>query len=1016
MKMKRLLSLFVLLVAIVTGAHAYYTPTENEVIILKDVYSSTATDAGYSTHAAIAWEGTASTNSKKAGDPNNNGEKSKENLPCFSVKGNGKGKNITVSVSGVQKIIIYHEEHSSRYIELLSGGKDGELIGKGALSTTFTEVELDASTDYSIFLHGTAGTDDQDFYIYAIKLIKTEEEKISYQVQGNNVEYLLTESNYNADDFFTQGEENRWTPNKGDGDYNNGEKYYNMANTSQYLKLNVKGARDFKFVVEGTKGRHYAVQINKEEPVIVEHPEMKKVNDTWVSYAESQIFATPSVEDVVTIKISGYDGGANSVYPLSIIFNSATKPIINTEVQDAEYTIGSSDYPSFSVNATASAGTLSYLWYYYNGNSMISFNSVTGATLSQATMSTLEFNTFKSLVLDAAGDHIISCRVTDSNGSVVSSGTLTVYEGSTEPTITTQPEDVNYMLGSVTYPEMSVVAEPSSAGGALSYKWFANFGASDVDLSLILGEAATSSTISFEDVKDYVPSQYMQAGFSFTMYCQVTEAGVATPVNSETATVTIIDPYAQADVTEAATWDWSKYGTTEIKLTAATTPAKGEDFLLSSISNFGYDAPVADFGNAQQLILNTEYVVRSGSFMQGNSVKFNTTVGGTVKVYYSNTGGSRPYRHIWVNGTLSAEGSASTTMTETEEIPVAAGEVEIKAYIPDATNPEEKVGDVEGFAPIRIYKIEFTPLTQLVITTQPSDVTYAMGTTDYPTATVEAIASAGELTYEWRYRSSQYAFYPLPESNSPTLDFADYTTGVIGGKLEEEGSYVFYCAVTDDNGTSYSEDFTLTVAEGVASVTLNSMGYATFSCAEKVEVATQGVTVYYASGFDIDKENNKCSLIISPKPTGNIVTWDEGVILVGKPGTVVNFAKSDGNGDPAPGNLLRPTTTANEDPVYVPSSSPVGFESDAMTLDGSTFKWFKGEQFKSNRAYLLRSEIVDAMAAANANSLEIAFDKGNATAVDPVAEAAPVKAAPIKVIKDGKLFIGNYNVAGQLVK
>lgn len=1014
MKMKRFLSLFVLLVAIVTGAHAYYTPTGDEVIILdyiRDVYGA---NTGYSTHSAISWAGEVSTSSsKKCGDPYNDGALTSSSVTCYSAKGNGGGKNITVSVTGVSKIIVYHDKNSSRHLELRSGSKTGTLIGEGEVDTPYTEVELSPSTEYNIFLHGTDGSSDQDLYVYAIKLIAPP----TYNVQGDNVEYLLTESNYNADDFFTQSDEitdSRWTSNKGEGDYLNGEKYYNMSSTKHYIKLNVKGARDFKFVVENsTAGRHYAVQVNDDDPVIVEHTGWGNDNSVL---KESQVFATPSTSEMVTIKISGYDGGANSVYPMSIIFNTSTKPIISSGVQDAEYTIGSSDYPSFSVNATASAGTLSYLWYYYNGNSMISFNSVTGPTLSKATMSTLEFNAFKSLVLDAAGDHIISCRVTDSNGSVVSSGTLTVNEGNTEPTITTQPEDVNYMLGSVTYPEMSVVAEPSSAGGALSYKWFANFGASDVDLSLILGEAATSSTISFEDVKDYVPSQYMQAGFSFTMYCQVTEAGVATPVNSETATVTIIDPYAQADVTEAATWDWSKYGTTEIRLTAATTPAKGEDFLLSSISNFGYDAPAADFGNAQQLILNTEYVVRSGSFMQGNSVKFNTTVGGTVKVYYSNTGGSRPYRHIWVNGTLSAEGSASTTMTETEEIPVAAGEVEIKAYIPDATNPEEKVGDVEGFAPIRIYKIEFTPLTQLVITTQPSDVTYAMGTTDYPTATVEAIASAGELTYEWRYRSSQYAFYPLPESNSPTLDFADYTTGVIGGKLEEEGSYVFYCAVTDDNGTSYSEDFTLTVAEGVASVTLNSKGYATFSCAEKVEVATQGVTVYYASGFDIDKENNKCSLIISPKPTGNIVTWDEGVILYGEPGTVVNFAKSDGNGDPAPGNLLHPTTTANEDPVYVPSSSPVGFESDAMTLDGSTFKWFKGEQFKSNRAYLLRSEIVDAMAAANANSLEIAFDKGNATAVDPVAEAAPVKAAPIKVIKDGKLFIGNYNVAGQLVK
>ncbi|MBQ9340671.1 MAG: hypothetical protein IJS13_10135 [Paludibacteraceae bacterium] len=153
---------------------AAYAPTADEVIILNTVYEANAADAGYSNHAAIAWGGTASTNSKKAGDPNNNGEATSSNVPCFSVKGNGKGKNITVTIEGCSQIIVYHEKHSSRYVELKDGSATGTLIGTGAANTYFTTVDLDANTAYSIFLHGTTGSDDQDFNVYAVKLIKGE--------------------------------------------------------------------------------------------------------------------------------------------------------------------------------------------------------------------------------------------------------------------------------------------------------------------------------------------------------------------------------------------------------------------------------------------------------------------------------------------------------------------------------------------------------------------------------------------------------------------------------------------------------------------------------------------------------------------------------------------------------------------------------------------------------------------------------------------------------------------------
>ena len=156
------------------GANAAgYTPSADEVIILKDVYDQSST--GYSTHPAIAWAGKPSSSNKTAGDPNNGGAAT-SSLACYSTKGNGGAKNITISISGVSKIIIYHENRSDRYIELRKASKSGTLIGSGSKSTYYTEIELDGTKDYSgddiLFLHGTgSGSDDQDFYVYAVKLI-----------------------------------------------------------------------------------------------------------------------------------------------------------------------------------------------------------------------------------------------------------------------------------------------------------------------------------------------------------------------------------------------------------------------------------------------------------------------------------------------------------------------------------------------------------------------------------------------------------------------------------------------------------------------------------------------------------------------------------------------------------------------------------------------------------------------------------------------------------------------------
>lgn len=171
-QLKKTLLTLVALLAVTAGAWAqdYYAPSTDEVIILNEVYD--ASKSGYSSHSAIAWGGSATnaTSNKKAGDPYNEGEPTSSNVTCYSVKGTGQGKNITLSITGVSKVIVYHETQA-KYIELREGSKTGNIIGSGQKSTLYTEVELTATNKYSIFLHGTNGSSDQDFYVYAIKLI-----------------------------------------------------------------------------------------------------------------------------------------------------------------------------------------------------------------------------------------------------------------------------------------------------------------------------------------------------------------------------------------------------------------------------------------------------------------------------------------------------------------------------------------------------------------------------------------------------------------------------------------------------------------------------------------------------------------------------------------------------------------------------------------------------------------------------------------------------------------------------
>ena len=171
--MKKLITLCALLLCALTGTMAadYYTPTSDEVIILNDVCDASATTTGFSKHPAVSWAAAASkVGDKVTGDPYNNGEPTISSVPCFSIKGNGGAKNITLTISGCKGVILYHEKHSSRYPTLVITA-DGETTSTtltGQKSVYYNSFELDAEKSYTILLKDGSNA---DLATYAIKLL-----------------------------------------------------------------------------------------------------------------------------------------------------------------------------------------------------------------------------------------------------------------------------------------------------------------------------------------------------------------------------------------------------------------------------------------------------------------------------------------------------------------------------------------------------------------------------------------------------------------------------------------------------------------------------------------------------------------------------------------------------------------------------------------------------------------------------------------------------------------------------
>ena len=180
-------------------------------------------------------------------------------------------------------------------------------------------------------------------------------------------------------------------------------------------------------------------------------------------------------------------------------------------------------------------------------------------------------------------------------------------------------------------------------------------------------------------------------------------------------------------------------------------------------------------------------------------------------------------------------------------------------------------------------------------------------------------------------------------------------------------------------------------AAQTANINLNASGFATYS--SKYDFTFEGAQAYKMA---LDEG---AKTLTGTEVTGKIKAG-EGILFKGDANAEVTITEAAG-ATALDGNSLVGSTQADGTTAEKPEN--------CYALSGDTFKKFTGDALVANKAFF-------ATTSALAIDFDIVFDEGEATAVDAIAEADEAEAAPVKVIKNGKLYIGNFNVAGQQVK
>ena len=447
-----------------------------------------------------------------------------------------------------------------------------------------------------------------------------------------------------------------------------------------------------------------------------------------------------------TTKISNFGGNKTINISGVKIWLKVVGPQITKQPESASYVTGQT-IAALTVEATPATAT--FQWYSCDDTNKTNAEPIEGETSSSYTPSAAGFyyvavtdggvtvnSDVAEITVSAATAPNINATgaptdavkvgaevVLTATATGVPTPTITWYNGSNEPVATEEATELTYTV-------------PTTAAG--TYTFYATADnkvgtpATTEPLTIVVKEQVAKPTISpngayFEESQDVELSATEDATILYstdngatwntysdkltftettTIKVKATKDGM---IDSEEATATFnkVTLVEQTSISEATTWDFSKYGTKEIGTNG--TPFYRNDVLVANVAQYGKAAAAADFGPATALVLNGDFIVRDTKFCQVTHAKFKTTVPGTLKVVFSNTGSdTRPYRYLYVNGVKTEYASnTSKSNTTAEGIQVNSGEVDLYGVL----DPEADNADAGQVTFIRIYSIEFTPLS-----------------------------------------------------------------------------------------------------------------------------------------------------------------------------------------------------------------------------------------------------------------------------------------------------------------
>jgi len=208
--------------------------------------------------------------------------------------------------------------------------------------------------------------------------------------------------------------------------------------------------------------------------------------------------------------------------------------------------------------------------------------------------------------------------------------------------------------------------------------------------------------------------------------------------------------------------------------------------------------------------------------------------------------------------------------------------------------------------------------------------------------------------------------------------------------------------VTSSNSTVTLIKIAIEDALASTPVTVGETGFATIGLPYATTIP-ENVTAYSVSAT-----SGTAVTLSSAIAAGTTIPANKGFIIVANPGnyTFNQFANDTWQGDvanklEATGASAKVAAAAGEFYYFAiinADKKKVGFKKCAANAN-----------LAANKAYL-----PGALVPSGSNSLEISFD--GETAINGIAESEANAEAPVKVVKNGQLFIGNYNVAGARIK